>query len=273
MRAAATPAAAQRFAAMNALMDVRALLPAVRVPTLVVERRDVVTPKGGVDVQGLPESEYVASRIEGAELVVLPGKDYLPWVGDQEALVAEVAAFVTGARPVVEPDRVLLTVVFTDIVDSTGWLTKLGDQRWGEVLTEHDLVVRRALERFGGTEVDRAGDGVFATFDGPARAVRCAQEIAREVRRLALEIRAGVHTGECERDRARVSGIAVHIGARIAALAGPGEVLVSSTVKDLVAGSALRFRERGAERLKGVEGEWLLYSVLAEDAAAQAALT
>jgi class 3 adenylate cyclase len=265
MRASATPSASVRFSEMNALMDVRALLPLLHVPTLVLQREDVVAPKGGVDVRSLEEAEYVAARITGAKLVVLPGRDYLPWVGDQEALVNEVAAFVTGSRPPAEPDRVLLTVLFTDVVDSTGALARLGDRRWRELLGEHDILVRQELDRFRGREIDRAGDGFFATFDGPARAIRCAGEIAREVRRLGLEIRAGVHTGECELDADRVTGIAVHIGARIAALASAGEVLVSSTVKDLVAGSELRFQERAAARLKGIPGEWRLHALLADE--------
>jgi len=266
MRASATPSASERFAEMNALMDVRGLLPLVHVPTLVLERRDTVIPKGAVDVPGIEEAEYVAARIPDAKLVVLPGRDYLPWVGDQEALVSEVSAFVTGSRPPAEPERVLLSVLFTDIVDSTGWLARVGDQRWGDLLHEHDLIVRQALERFRGREVDRAGDGVFATFDGPARAIRCASEIARQMHRLGPEIRAGIHTGECEIEGDRVSGIAVHVGARIAALAGPGEVLVSGTVIDLVAGSELRFRERDPARLKGIPGERRLYALLPDGA-------
>jgi class 3 adenylate cyclase/alpha-beta hydrolase superfamily lysophospholipase len=261
MRAASTPAAFERFSEMNSLMDVRAVLPLVRVPTLVLQRRDVMAPKGGVDVDSLAEAEYVAERIPDAALVVVPGTDYLPWAGDQEALVSEISAFVTGTRPSAEPDRVLLTVLFTDIVDSTGALGKLGDKRWREVLAEHDVIVQQALERFRGNEVDRAGDGVFATFDGPGRAIQCASEIGEKTRQLGLDIRAGVHTGECELHRDRVSGIAVHIGARIAAAAGPGEVLVSSTVKDLVAGSELRFQERGPTALKGIPGEWRLHAL------------
>ncbi len=261
MRASATPTTFRLFSELSAHTDVRDLLPAIHVPTLVLQRKDVVGPKGGIDVHSLEEAEYVAGRIPGAKLVELPGRDYLPWVGDQEALVGEIAAFVTGTRPAAEPDRVLLTVLFTDIVDSTGWLAKLGDQRWKELLAEHDIIVGKALEQFRGREVDKAGDGIFATFDGPGRAIRCAQEIGRETRGLGLEIRAGVHTGEAELSGDRVSGIAVHIGARIAALAGPGEVLVSSTVKDLVAGSELEFEERGATELKGVPGEWRLYTL------------
>jgi pimeloyl-ACP methyl ester carboxylesterase len=209
MRASATPTASQRFAEMSSLMDVRAVLPLLHVPALVLERKDVFAPKAGVDVRSLEEGEYVAARIPGAKLVVLPGEDYLPWVGDQEAIVSEVAAFVTGTRPAAEPDRVLLTVLFTDIVDSTGSLARLGDQRWRELLGEHDTLVRQTLERFRGNEVDHAGDGVFATFDGPGRAIRS-----------------------------------------------------SSTVKDLVAGSALRFRDHGLTELKGVPGEWRLHAVL-----------
>jgi class 3 adenylate cyclase/pimeloyl-ACP methyl ester carboxylesterase len=265
MRASATPSASVRFAEMNALMDVRAVLPHVHVPTLVLERKDVVAPKGGVDVVALEEGMYVADRIPGAGLIVLPGRDYLPWVGDQEALVNEIAAFVTGTRPAAQPDRILLTVLFTDIVDSTALLAELGDQRWRELLAEHYIVVGTMLERFQGSEVDRAGDGVLATFDGPGRAIRCAAEIGHDVRRLGLELRTGIHTGECERDGDRISGIAVHIGARIAALAEPGEVLVSSTVKELVAGSELRFRERGPTELKGIPGEWHLYALAAEE--------
>lgn len=264
MRASATPTASQRFSEMNALMDVRDLLPILHVPTLVLAREDVVAPKGGVDVRAVEEVKYVADRIPEAKLVLLPGKDYLPWVGDQEALVSEVAAFATGTRPAVEPDRVLLTVLFTDIVDSTGWLAKLGDTRWRELLAEHDAVTRQVVEQFRGREVDRAGDGLFATFDGPGRAIRCASEIARKIRDLGPEIRAGVHTGECELNGDRVSGIAVHIGARIAAQAAPGEVLVSSTVKDLVAGSELRFQERGLTALKGIPGEWSIHALLTD---------
>jgi class 3 adenylate cyclase/pimeloyl-ACP methyl ester carboxylesterase len=262
MRASATPAAAQHFADMNALMDVRSVLPLLHVPTLVLQREDVVAPKGSVDVHSLEESRYVAERIPGAKLVVQPGRDYLPWVGDQEALLAEITAFATGTRPAREPNRVLLTVLFTDIVDSTGRLAELGDERWRELLAHYDVVVREALDRWRGKEVDRAGDGLLATFDGPGRAIGSAEEIVREARPLGLEIRAGIHTGEVELDGERVSGIAVHIGARVAALAAPGEVLVSGTVRDLVAGSGLDFEDRGPAELRGVPGEWRLYLLL-----------
>ncbi len=265
MRASSTPSAAVRFSQLNALMDVRALLPLLHVPALVLQRKDAAAPKGGANMSGLDEAEHVAGRIPDSKLVILPGHDYLPWVGDQEALVAEVAAFVTGTRPPEDADRVLLTVLFIDIVDSTGRLARVGDKRWRELLDEYAAVVRRALERFRGVEVDRAGDGVFATFDGPARAIRGASEIVRESRQLGLEIRAGVHTGECEVGKDRVSGITVHIGARIAALAASGEVLVSSVVKDLVGGSDLRFGERGLTRLKGIPDEWRIYALLTDE--------
>jgi pimeloyl-ACP methyl ester carboxylesterase len=265
MRASASPSSQVRFGQMSADMDVRALLPLLHVPTLVLVREHTRAPKGAIDVDSLEEAEWVAARIPDAKFVVQPGRDYLPWVGDQEALVDEAASFATGSRAVVEPDRVLLTVLFTDVVDSTGWLARLGDRRWRDLLAEHDIVVRRELERFRGREIDSAGDGVFATFDGPARAIRCAGEIARDVGRLGLEIRAGVHTGECELAGDRVTGIAVHTGARIAALAGAGEVLVSSTVKDLVAGSELRFEERAPTELKGVPGEWRLHALVTEE--------
>jgi class 3 adenylate cyclase len=258
MRAAGTPSAQTRFSEANAAMDVREILPLVRVPTLVLVRRDTVAPKGSVDVPSLPESTYVAERIPGAELKVLAGRDYLPWIGDQEALVHEVAAFATEPRPRAEPERVLLTVLFTDIVDSTGALARLGDRVWRELLTAHDTVVRLSVEQHRGREVDHAGDGVFATFDGPARAIRCAHEIVSELRARGLDLRAGVHTGECEVGDGRVTGITVHTGARIAASAAPGEVLVSRTVTELVAGSGLGFLDRGIVNLKGVPGEWNL---------------
>jgi class 3 adenylate cyclase len=261
MRASATPSAAARFMEMGTSTDVRDLLPAVHVPTLVLVRRDSVTPKGGVDVSAVDEATYIAERIPSAELALVPGRDYLPWIGDQEALISEVAAFAKGTRQRAERDRVLLTVLFTDIIDSTGHLARVGDSGWRELLAEHDAAVTREIERFRGRKVDQAGDGVFATFDGPARAVNCAQAIVDDVQRLGLGLRAGVHTGECELDGDRVTGIAVHTGARIAAAAEAGEVLVSNTVRDLVAGSGLRFSERGAAVLKGIPGEWRLYKV------------
>jgi class 3 adenylate cyclase len=194
--------------------------------------------------------------------VELPGSDHNLRVGDTEAILDEIEEFLTGARPTPEPDRVLATVLFTDIVRSTEHATRLGDHRWRELLEEHHALVRRELARHRGREIDTAGDGFLATFDGPARAVRCAKAIGRNVRTLGLEIRAGLHTGECELAGDRVVGIAVHTGARVMAQAGPGEVLVSSTVKDLVAGSGLQFEDRGVHVLKGVPGEWRLFAAL-----------
>jgi class 3 adenylate cyclase len=190
----------------------------------------------------------------------MPGTDHLIWLDDADAILAEIEEFLTGARGTPDPDRVLATVLFTDIVGATEKATALGDRRWHDLLDSHNAVVRRELSRFRGREVNTAGDGFFAVFDGPARAVRCAGAISHAVRSLGLDIRAGLHTGECEVMGADIGGIAVHIGARIAARAGPGEVLVSSTVKDLVAGSGLSFRDQGTTLLKGVSGEWRLYS-------------
>jgi pimeloyl-ACP methyl ester carboxylesterase len=261
-RAASTPSAAVRFNQMNALMDVRDLLRVVHVPTLVLEREDSVLPKGGVDFSGLAESRWIAERIPDARLVTLPGRDYLPWVGDYESLVREIASFASGNSVASEPDRVLLTVLFTDVVGATDLLARVGDRHYGDLLVRHDALVRRSIERFNGIEVDHAGDGVFATFDGPARAIRCAQEIVKQVDELGIQVRAGVHTGECELDAGRVRGIAVHTGSRIAAVAGAGEVLVSKTVTDLVAGSGLEFVEHSTRELKGVPGTWELYAAV-----------
>jgi class 3 adenylate cyclase len=262
MRSAASPAAGRTYSEMNAAMDVRDVLPVVRVPTLVLDRTDAITPKGGLDFPPLEESRYVAGLIPGARFVEVPGRDYLPWVGDQEALVAEIAAFVGGAEEPPASTRMLVTILFTDIVESTRAATRLGDRRWRDALEEHNELVRRALDRHGGREVDRAGDGFLATFDGPARAIRCAQEVVTSSRDAGLEIRAGIHTGEVEVVEQGIGGIAVHIGARVAAKAQPGEVLVTRTVRDLVAGSDLRFTARGTQTLRGVEGRWRLYAAV-----------
>jgi class 3 adenylate cyclase len=206
-------------------------------------------------------ARYIAERIQGARYVELPGPDHFPWVGDTDAVLDEIEEFLTGARRGPEPDRVLATVMFTDIVGSTERAAALGDRRWRDLLERHHTVVREQLTRFNGREIDTAGDGFLAAFDGPARGVRCARTIIREVRRLDLEIRAGLHTGECEVLGDSLSGIAVHTGARVASLAGAGEVLVSGTVKDLVAGSGITFEDRGVKSLKGLPGEWHLYAV------------
>jgi pimeloyl-ACP methyl ester carboxylesterase len=262
MRAAASPATNAAFGRMNSLMDAREVLPLIRVPTLVLDRADSHLPKGPVDMPPLEEAQYAADRIAGATLKVLPGRDYLPWVGDQESIVAEVGRFVTGAAPVREPDRVLLTVLFTDIVDSTKRAAALGDKSWRELLERHTALVRRRVEEFRGREIDRAGDGFLTTFDGPARAIRCAQAIVASSAQEGVEIRGGVHSGEVELLDQGIGGIAVHVGARVAALAEPGEVLVTTTVRDLVAGSGIEFVERGTHELKGVPGTWGLLSAV-----------
>jgi class 3 adenylate cyclase len=239
---------------MNAQIDIRHLLPAIHVPTLILHSVNERT----VDVGA---SRYMGEQIPGAKLVELPGADHLPYLSDADAILDEIEEFLTGTRHSPEADRVLATVLFTDIVGATESATKLGDRRWHDLLDGHHALVRRELVRFRGREIDNAGDGFFATFDGPARAVRCACAISDAVRSLGIEIRAGLHTGECEVMGDKVGGIAVHIGARVAAHAAAGEVLVSNTVKDLVAGSGLSFRDRGAQNLKGVPGDWRLFAV------------
>jgi class 3 adenylate cyclase len=206
-------------------------------------------------------SRYVGDRIPAARVVELPGADHMPWLGDQDAVLDEIEEFLTGTRPHPSLDRVLATVLFTDIVGSTELLADLGDRRWRDLLEQHNAVVRRELGRFRGRELNTAGDGFLASFDGPARAVACAVAIRDAGRALGLQIRFGLHTGELELAGTEVRGIAVHTGARVAAKAGPGEVLASSTVKDLVAGSGLEFEDRGSHELKGVPGEWQLYAV------------
>jgi class 3 adenylate cyclase len=239
---------------MNAETDVRHVLPVVRVPTLLLHSIG----DRALDVRG---SRYMAERIPGAKLVELPGRDHLPWGEDADQILDEIEEFLTGVRHGPEPDRVLATILFTDIVGSTEKAAALGDRRWRDLLDGHHRVVRLELGRYRGREVDTAGDGFLATFDGPARAVRCASAVTEGVRALGLDVRAGLHTGEIELHGDKVSGLAVHIGARVAAAAGPGEVLVSSTVKDLVAGSGLRFQDRGSQALKGVPGEWHLFAL------------
>ena len=267
LRAAASPSTSRSFSVMNSLMDVRIVLPLVRVPTLVLARDEAVLPKGAVDIPPQEEARWVAGRIPDAKYVVVPGKDYLPWVGDQDSLLAEIEQFVTGRRRTHEVNRQLLTVLFTDIVGSTSRAAELGDKRWRELLEEHNATVRRSLERFQGTEIDRAGDGFLATFDGPARAIRCGLQIVDHLGSTGIDVRAGIHAGEVELlDDGGIGGIAVHIGARVAAAAAPGEVLVTSTVADLVAGSGIEFEERGTHALKGVPGEWHLV-VAADDSA------
>jgi class 3 adenylate cyclase len=269
IRHAASPGAAIGLLRMNSQIDVRDVLSTIRVPTLVLYRRDArfghgaaAWREGGEDViTPASEAAVMAEAIPGARMVELPGVDHLPWAGDVDPLLGEVEEFLTGARGGPEPDRVLATILFTDVVGSTEVAARLGDSGWRDLLERHNAVVRRQLERFRGQELDTAGDGFLASFDGPARAIRCARAIAESVTALGLTIRAGIHTGESELSEGKLTGIAVHIAARIADLAGPGEVLVSSTVKDLVVGSRIEFEDRGSRTLKGVPGEWRLLAV------------
>jgi class 3 adenylate cyclase/DNA-binding SARP family transcriptional activator len=252
-RLAASPGQARAALELYAKIDVREALPAVQVPTLVIHRTDDVIPVEG--------ARRLAAHIPGARFVELPGTHHLPWLHDADDLLPELEEFLTGERHAPEPDRALATVLFTDIVDSSERASALGDRRWRELLAVHERVVRRELESHRGRAVKLMGDGVLASFDGPARGIRCACAIRDSVREAGLEIRAGLHSGECELLGADLGGIAVHIGARVGATARPGEVLVSSTVKDLVAGSPIAFEDRGEHALKGIPGEWRLYAV------------
>ena len=254
-RLVASPQGYEELGRIFSSVDVRDVLPAIHVPTLVVQREhDEIMGSALV-------ARHVADSIEGARYVELAGGDHLPFIGDGDAIVDEVQEFVTGARPAPMADRVLATVLFTDIVESTRKQAELGDSAWKEIVLGHHRTVRESLTRYRGMENDTAGDGFYATFDGPARAIRCAQEIVERVRPLGVEIRAGVHTGECELIDNKVGGIAVSIGSRVASQAGPSEVLVSQTVKDLVAGSGLTFEDAGEHELKGVPDRWRLYRV------------
>jgi pimeloyl-ACP methyl ester carboxylesterase/class 3 adenylate cyclase len=252
-RSAASPAMVQKIFEMFLDIDVRAVLPTIHVPTLVLHRH-------GDRVVNRRAGKELASRIAGALYVELPGIDHLPWAGDSDAVLGEIEEFLTGTRSVQEPDRVLATVMFTDIVGSTERAAELGDEQWSGLLATHQAAVRRELTRFRGREVKTLGDGFLATFDGPARAIRCGQAMAAAARSLGLEVRVGVHTGEVELIGEDVGGIAVHIAARVGALAASGEVLASSTVKDLVAGSGIQFVDRGATQLKGIADEWRLFA-------------
>ena len=269
LRHAASPGAALALLRMNSQIDVRDVLPTIGAPTLVLYRRDARFGHGAAawrqagEDPSTPreEAEYLSEHIAGAQLVRLPGADHIPWAGEPDPLLGEVEEFLTGVRTPPEPDRILATILFTDIVGSTALAARLGDREWGELLERHNALVRRQLERFRGQEVDTAGDGFVGSFDGPARGIRCATAIAESVSALGLSIRAGLHTGEAELVDGKLAGIAVHIAARIAALAEADEVLVSSTVKDLVIGSRVTFAERGTYELKGIPGEWGLFAV------------
>ena len=252
-RRAVSKGAMRKIIAMAQDTDVRQILASIGVPTLVVHR-------SGDRVIPVAAGRHLAQAIPAARFVEVPGGDHFPWIGDAEAILGEVELFVTGARRSVGSDRILATVLFVDIVDSTRELVERGDRAWRELLGRFHALARRQLERYRGREIDTSGDGLFATFDGPARAIRCACAIRDAVTGLGIAVRAGLHTGECEVQGPKVSGIAVHTGSRICAMAEAGEVRVSSTVKDLVAGSALRFADRGVHALRGVDGEWRLFA-------------
>lgn len=252
-RASASPGAARALILMNSRINVRHVLPTIRVPTLVLHR------SGDRDSR-LEEGRYLADHIQGARFVELAGEDHIPWI-DADQIVDEVEEFLTGVRRGPEPDRVLATVLLTDIVGSSEHAAELGDRRWRDLLEAHHALVRGELARWRGREVDTAGDGFLATFDGPARAIRCACAIRDGLHALGLEIRAGLHTGECEIISGKVGGIAVHTAARVAARAAPGEVLVSGTVRDLIAGSGIELEDRGVHSLKGIPREWPLLAV------------
>ena len=254
-RLAASPATFAEVISLVTEVDVRAVLPSIRVPTLVLQHSD--------DSMNVPAmGKYVADHVPGAKYVELPGRNLYHFVEPGwRASFQEIAEFLTGEQPDVGDDRVLATVLFTDIVDSTRRAAEMGDRDWHALLDAHDAIVRAQLSRFRGREVNTSGDGFLAMFDGPQRAIRCAMAIRDAVQALGLEVRAGLHTGECEVRGDDIGGIAVHIGARVSALAGPNEVLVSSTLRDLVIGSGLEFEERGAYALKGVPGEWHLFAV------------
>jgi class 3 adenylate cyclase len=258
-RRSASPGAAEALALMNKQIDVRQVLPAIRVPTLILHgTEDTVVP---VEV-----GRFMAEKIPGARLIEIPGAGHLAVGRSSTAITEELERFLTelwdsGGWDEGEPDRVLATVLFTDIVGSSELASDIGDRAWRDLLSNHHAIVRRQLTRFRGRELDTAGDGFFASFDGPARAIRCARAIVESMRDLNLSVRAGLHTGECEIVDGKVAGIAVHTGARVASLAAPGEVLVSSTVKDLVAGSGIQFEDRGMHQLKGV-GSWQIFALV-----------
>jgi class 3 adenylate cyclase len=235
-------------------VDIRAILPTIRVPTLILHR-------SGDRLQPCEGARYMARQIPAAKFVELPGDDHIPWIGDTDPLLAEVQEFLTGEPAVLEADRVLATALFIDIVQSTQRATAIGDSRWRDLVDNYQQMVGKEVARLGGRVVNTAGDGVFAIFDGPARAIKCARAVRDVVGTLGLAIRCGIHTGECVIEGSGVAGIAVHIGARVAARATPGEILLSSTVKDLIAGSRVECLDRGSHVLKGVAGRWRLFAV------------
>lgn len=254
VRSAVSPGAVAHYFRQTVLTDVRELLPTIQVPTLILQRANS-------QLAPLEVGRYLADHMSNARLVELDGSDHLWFTENADELVGEVEEFLTGARSVADPDRRLATVLFTDIVGSTARAAELGDRRWRALLDEHDAIVRRELARSGGHEVDTAGDGFLVTLDGPGRAIRCARAIGDALAGIGLTIRAGVHTGEVEVRGEGIGGLAVHIGARVAAMASGGEIVVSGTVKDLLAGSEFTFTDRGEHELKGVPGIWHLFTV------------
>jgi class 3 adenylate cyclase len=258
-RASMSPGMARALLDSLVRGDIRLALPAISAPTLVLHHPDApIIPS--------EQGRYLAEHISNVRYVEVPGRDHAPVGSEMETIADEIQEFLTGTRAAGRPDRVLVTVLFTDIVDSTRRAAALGDSGWRGLLERHDALVRSQLERFGGREVKQLGDGFLASFDGPARAIRCAYSIGEEARELGIEIRAGLHTGECELIGDDLGGVAVHVAARVGAMARPGEVLVSGTLKDLVMGSGIDLVDRGAHELKGVPGEWRLFAVRDDDA-------
>ncbi len=253
LRLSASPSSIKRMFRNGMEWDVRAALPAIRVPTLVLHRADTSYVRSSA-------GRYIADHIQGAQFVELPGADHAFYAGDQDALLGEIQGFLTGVRGEPEHDRVLATVLFTDIVGSTERAAELGDKRWHEVLDSHDRVAAEHVQRYQGRLIKTTGDGILATFDGPARAIRCARAISDDVARVGIGVRSGLHTGEVELRGEDIGGLAVHLASRVMAEAGAGEVLVSNTVKDLVIGSGIEFADRGVRSLKGVPGEWRLFA-------------
>lgn len=256
LRLSASPSAVINIFRMNMAIDVRTILPTIHTPTLVLHRV-------GDRPINIEQGRYLAQHIPSAKFVELSGDDHLWWVGDSEAIVNEIQEFLTGERPTIELDRVLATVLFTDIVDSTKRAAEMGDRRWRDLLDTHNALTRKEISRCRGRAVRSTGDGILATFDGPARAIRCALAISGEVRRLGIEIRAGLHTGECEVRGESLEGLAIHIAARVSSVADTGQILVSRTVKDLVSGSGIEFEDFGIHSFKGVPDEWQLFKVVA----------
>jgi class 3 adenylate cyclase len=254
LRMGASPGAVIALFRLNFEIDVRQVLLTITTPTLVLHR-------AGDQAVNVEQGRYIAERIPGAKYVELPGNDHLWWVGDSDSIVNEIEEFLTGARPVTEPDRVLATILFTDIVESSKRASAVGDRQWRDLLASHHSLIRREIDRFRGRAIKNTGDGFLATFDGPARAIRCAHTLCTEVSQMGLEIRAGLHTGEIELMGEDIGGIAVHIAARVMAQTRANQVWASRTVKDLVAGSGFQFRDQGLFTLKGIEGEWRLFVV------------